>query len=200
MDTSARPADDRLDALFRCEHIGKSLAVRHCLRRQNERKQTKHPKTMKLFAGEPEHGYCATACAQGRAVRAEHADVPAGHCERCGTAYVGADAAAAPCGECVRVRAPGGTRRRSGARVPREDEARRLDAHLGPERAGRADRRTEAGGVARRDPRTEEAAAGAARAGDPAAPAGDAGGGDDHGERRAAPVRDDRVREEAPLR
>ncbi len=102
--TSARSADDRLDTLFRCEHFGKQLAVRHCLRRQNERKQTKHPKTMKLVAGEPEHGFCATACAQGRAIRAELADVPAGHCERCGTAYVGAAAAATPCEECAFAR------------------------------------------------------------------------------------------------
>jgi hypothetical protein len=94
--TSARDVDE----LFRCEHLAKQLALKHCLRRQHERKRVTHPRTMKSQAGEPVNGYCATACAQGRTIRAELGHVPAGHCDRCGTARVGERAAAAPCETC----------------------------------------------------------------------------------------------------
>jgi hypothetical protein len=98
----AAPADP--DDLFLCEHLVKTLARKHCVRRQLERKQTKHPRTMKIVAGAPANGHCATGCAQGRAVKASLAHVPSGSCEHCGTAYVGAAAATAPCEECSAAR------------------------------------------------------------------------------------------------
>lgn len=99
---------ETLDGHFWCAHFEREILGRHCLRRQLERKQTKHPKTMKLVATEPANGYCATTCAQGRGIRALFAVVPKGACDRCGTAYVGAAAAAAPCGECEAARVEAG--------------------------------------------------------------------------------------------
>lgn len=96
--------EERLDELFRCEHFEKTLAYKHCLRRQLERRQVKHPRTMKLQAGEPMNGYCTTACAQGREIRSRFSGVPLENCGRCGAAQVGAEAAARPCEACEAAR------------------------------------------------------------------------------------------------
>jgi hypothetical protein len=91
-----------VDELFRCDHLGKTLALKHCVRRQLERKQSKHPRTMKLVATEePTNGHCATGCDQGRQNRAAlaSAGVILGTCVRCGAGLVGADA----CPDCAEV-------------------------------------------------------------------------------------------------
>lgn len=87
--SAAVAIEDRRDELFRCPHVERDLARKHCLRRQGEKRR----------AGEewlPVHQACV-GCPVGATNRALLAGVAVTSCSACGAALVGGE-------ECVTCR------------------------------------------------------------------------------------------------
>jgi len=71
------PPDATLDTPFRCDHFACTLAVKHCLRRQTDRRRGNAGVRdgVRLKWSKPLHEFCASgACEQGAEIRARFPD------------------------------------------------------------------------------------------------------------------------------